>query len=99
MKKELSPGRTSSARGGSRWPREELSFWTKIGELPLTLQVKLLRFLQERVVRTVGGREQIEVDTRVVAATNRDLKEAMKDGSFREDLYFRLASFGSPLLP
>jgi two-component system NtrC family response regulator len=62
----------------------------EIGELPLSLQVKLLRFLQERVVERVGGREQIEVDTRVVAATNRDLKEAMKDGSFREDLYFRL---------
>jgi len=52
--------------------------------------VKLLRFLQERVIERVGGREQIDVDARVVAATNRDLKEAMKDGSFREDLYFRL---------
>jgi two-component system NtrC family response regulator len=65
-------------------------FLDEIGELPLSLQVKLLRFLQERVIERIGGREQIDVDARVVAATNRDLKEAMKDGSFREDLYFRL---------
>jgi len=76
-------GRFEMADGGTL-------FLDEIGELPLTLQVKLLRFLQERIVERVGGREQIEVDTRVIAATNRDLKDAMKDGSFREDLYFRL---------
>ena len=76
-------GRFEMADGGTL-------FLDEIGELPLTLQVKLLRFLQERVIERVGGREQIEVDTRVVAATNRDLKEAMKEGNFREDLYFRL---------
>ena len=76
-------GRFEMAEGGSL-------FLDEIGELPLSLQVKILRFLQENVVERVGGREQIEVDTRVIAATNRDLKEAMKDGSFREDLYFRL---------
>ena len=65
-------------------------FLDEIGELPLSLQVKLLRFLQERTIERVGGREQIDVDARVVAATNRDLKEAMKEGKFREDLYFRL---------
>jgi two-component system NtrC family response regulator len=74
-------------------------FLDEIGELALTLQVKLLRFLQERVVERIGGREQIEVDTRVVAATNRDLKEAMKDGSFREDLYFRLGVIRISLPP
>ncbi len=76
-------GRFEMAEGGTL-------FLDEIGELPMTLQVKLLRFLQERVVERVGGREQIEVDTRIIAATNRDLKEAMKDGKFREDLYFRL---------
>jgi two-component system NtrC family response regulator len=76
-------GRFEMADGGTL-------FLDEIGELPLALQVKLLRFLQERVVERVGGREQIEVNTRVIAATNRDLREAMKDGSFRDDLYFRL---------
>jgi two-component system NtrC family response regulator len=76
-------GRFEMAAGGTL-------FLDEIGELPLSLQVKLLRFLQEKVIERVGGREQIEVDTRVIAATNRDLKASMKDGSFREDLYFRL---------
>jgi two-component system NtrC family response regulator len=83
MKKGRSPGRISSARGVSKWLKEGPFFL-------ISLQVKLLRFLQERVIERVGGREQIEVDTRVIAATNRDLKEAMKEGRFREDLYFRL---------
>jgi two-component system NtrC family response regulator len=76
-------GRIEMAEGGTL-------FLDEIGELPLSLQVKILRFLQERVVERVGGRELIEVDIRVIAATNRDLKEAMKEGTFREDLYFRL---------
>jgi two-component system NtrC family response regulator len=76
-------GRVELANGGTL-------FLDEIGELPLALQVKMLRFLQEQVIERVGGREQIGVDVRVVAATNRDLKEAMKNGAFREDLYFRL---------
>ena len=63
------------------------------------LQVKLLRFLQERVIERVGGRELIDVDARVIAATNRDLKEAMKEGTFREDLYFRLGVITISLPP
>ena len=66
-------------------------FLDEIGELPLTLQVKLLRFLQEQTIERVGGRVPITVDTRVLAATNMDLKKAMQESQFREDLYYRVA--------
>ena len=65
-------------------------FLDEIGELSLPLQVKLLRFLEEHQIERVGGREKISVDTRVIAATNADLKQKMKGGSFREDLYYRI---------
>ena len=76
-------GRFETARGGTL-------FLDEIGELPLSLQVKLLRFLQEQKIERVGGREEISVDARVLAATNRDLKRAREEGKFREDLYYRL---------
>jgi two-component system NtrC family response regulator len=76
-------GRIELAQGGTL-------FLDEIGELPLALQVKLLRFLQERSIERVGGREAIAIDARVIAATNRDLKGALVEGRFREDLYFRL---------
>jgi two-component system NtrC family response regulator len=63
----------------------------EIGDLPLQFQVKLLRFLQEKTFQRVGGRQEIKADTRVIAATNADIKEAIQQGKFREDLYFRLA--------
>lgn len=66
-------------------------FLDEIGELPPPIQVKLLRFLQEQRFQRVGGRQEIQIDTRVVAATNADLKQGILDGKFREDLYFRLA--------
>jgi two-component system NtrC family response regulator len=66
-------------------------FLDEIGELPPPIQVKLLRFLQEQRFQRVGGRQEIQMNTRVVAATNVDLKGAVKAGKFREDLYFRLA--------
>lgn len=66
-------------------------FLDEIGELSLPLQVKLLRFLQERVIERVGGSEQIALDVRIIAATNTDLKKRMQEGSFREDLYYRLS--------
>src|SRR5438270_768721 len=66
-------------------------FLDEIGELPSPIQVKLLRFLQEQRFQRVGGRQEIKIDARIIAATNVDLKEAVTKGKFREDLYFRLA--------
>jgi two-component system NtrC family response regulator len=77
-------GRIETASGGTL-------FLDEIGELPLNLQVKILRFLQEQTIERVGGRAQIHIDTRVIAATNSDLKKVMNEGTFREDLYYRLA--------
>ncbi|CAK0756819.1 PEP-CTERM-box response regulator transcription factor [Azospirillaceae bacterium] len=65
-------------------------FLDEIGDMPLNLQAKLLRFLQNRTIERIGGRKPIEVDVRVVSATNRDLVTMIRDGSFREDLYYRL---------
>lgn len=62
----------------------------EIGDMPATLQPKLLRFLEERTFRRVGGLTDIEVDVRVIAATNRDIEEAVRQGRFREDLFYRL---------
>jgi two-component system NtrC family response regulator len=66
-------------------------FLDEIGELPPGIQVKLLRFLQEQRFQRVGGRQEIQIDTRIIAATNVDLKQAVAGGKFREDLFFRLA--------
>ena len=77
-------GRIESAGGGTL-------FLDEIGEIPLPLQVKLLRFLQERCIQRVGGRQDIQIETRVIAATNADLKKGMAAGTFREDLFYRLS--------
>lgn len=76
-------GRIESASGG-------VLFLDEIGELPLALQVKLLHVLQEQRIVRVGGREEIAVNARVIAATNRDLAQAIQAGAFREDLFYRL---------
>lgn len=77
-------GRIESANGGTL-------FLDEVGEIPLLLQVKLLRFLQEQRIERVGGRAEIVVDARVIAATNTDLEKGMTAGTFREDLFYRLA--------
>jgi two-component system, NtrC family, response regulator len=66
-------------------------FLDEIGDLPVSLQAKLLRFLQERVIERIGGRQEIAVDVRIVCATHRTLKDQIEQGKFREDLYYRLA--------
>jgi two-component system NtrC family response regulator len=63
----------------------------EIGDMPMALQAKLLRFLQERIVERVGGRQEIAVDVRIVCATHQNLSQCVKEGRFREDLYYRLA--------
>lgn len=77
-------GKIELAQGGTL-------FLDEVGDIPLPLQVKLLRFLQERVIERIGGRKAIPVDTRIVCATHRDLDAMVAEGRFREDLYYRLA--------
>ena len=74
-------------------------FLDEIGDLPQSLQSKLLRFLQERTIERVGGREPIDVDVRVVCATHQDLSEQIKDGAFREDLFYRISEITVDIPP
>ena len=77
------PGLFEVADGGTL-------FLDEVGELPLTIQVKLLRAIQERVIRRVGANEDIKIEVRIIAATNRELEQMVKDQTFRQDLYYRL---------
>ncbi|MGP7796663.1 PEP-CTERM-box response regulator transcription factor [Sphingomonas sp. CLY1604] len=81
---KTTPGKIEQAAGGTL-------FLDEIGDVPLPLQVKLLRFLQERVIERIGGRKAIPVDTRIVCATHQNVEAMVADGRFREDLYYRLA--------
>nr|MBP9208555.1 sigma-54-dependent Fis family transcriptional regulator [Kofleriaceae bacterium] len=86
------PGRFELADGGTL-------FLDEVGDLPMEVQIKLLRTLQEREFERVGGSETIKVDVRLVSATNRDLEKMIEDGEFREDLYYRLNVFPINLPP
>ena len=85
-------GRIHAAHGGS-------VFLDEIGDMPLSLQGKLLRFLEQGEVQRIGGADTLKVDCRVIAATNADLKKAVKANQFREDLYYRLAVLPIQLPP
>lgn len=76
-------GKIEQARGGT-------VFLDEVGDLPLALQAKFLRLLQENTIERIGGQESIPVDVRIIAATNRELEKAVDEGTFREDLYYRL---------
>ena len=80
---KTTPGKIETADGG-------ILFLDEVGDLPMSLQAKLLRFLQERVIERIGGRAEIPVDVRVVCATHRNLPELIASGAFREDLYYRI---------
>ncbi|MES1930704.1 response regulator receiver protein [Salinisphaera dokdonensis CL-ES53] len=87
-----SPGKIELAQGGTL-------FLDEIGDMPASLQAKMLRFLQERVVERVGGREEIPVDVRVICATHRDLTARIAEGEFREDLFYRVAEISITIPP
>ena len=92
-------GAAKQTIGKIEYANEGTLFLDEIGDLPMPLQAKLLRFLQERVIERLGGRGEIPVDVRVVCATHRDLAGMIREGSFREDLYYRLSEITVKIPP
>jgi two-component system, NtrC family, response regulator len=92
-------GAAKQTIGRIEYANEGTLFLDEIGDLPMPLQAKLLRFLQERVIERLGGRGEIPVDVRVVCATHRDLAGMIREGSFREDLYYRLSEISVKIPP
>jgi len=89
---KTTPGKVETAHEGTL-------FLDEIGDMPLNLQAKLLRFLQEREIERVGGRSEIAVDVRVICATNKDLEQMVRQGSFREDLFYRICEMTIDIPP
>ena len=92
-------GAAKQTRGKIEYASGGTLMLDEVGDLPLPLQAKLLRFLQERVIERIGGREPIPVDLRVVCATHRDLSALIASGQFREDLYYRISEITVPIPP
>ncbi|MFO7543414.1 MAG: PEP-CTERM-box response regulator transcription factor [Thiobacillus sp.] len=92
-------GAAKQTIGKIEYANEGTLFLDEIGDLPMPLQAKLLRFLQERVIERLGGRGEIPVDVRIICATHRDLAEMIREGSFREDLYYRLSEISVEIPP
>src|SRR5947207_13035289 len=92
-------GATANRKGLFEAADQGTIFLDEVGEMSSAMQVKLLRVLQERKVRPVGAHEETEIDTRVIAATNRDLSAMVKDGTFREDLFYRVSVIPMELPP
>lgn len=92
-------GAAKQTIGRIEYANEGTLFLDEIGDLPMQLQAKLLRFLQERVIERLGGRGEIPVDVRVVCATHRDLAGMIREGGFREDLYYRLSEITVKIPP
>ena len=91
-KKGAFTGATSDKKGLIEEANGGTLFLDEIGEMPMSLQAKLLRFLEERKIRPLGSTKEIEVDVRIISATNRNLEEEIEKGNFREDLYYRLST-------
>lgn len=92
-------GAHAAVKGKLQYAHKGTLFLDEIGELPVNLQVKLLRFLQEGTIQRVGGREEISIDARTTCATNVDIAKAIEEGRFREDLYYRIGVINIKLPP
>jgi len=92
-------GAAQTTQGKIEYADEGTLFLDEIGDLPIELQAKLLRFLQERTVERVGGRKEIPVDVRIICATHQDLTKLIQEGRFREDLYYRVSEISIDIPP
>jgi two-component system NtrC family response regulator len=92
-------GATKQAKGKVEYAEGGTLFLDEVGDLPMSLQAKLLRFLQERVIERIGGRGEIAVDVRVVCATHQDVPALVRTGKFREDLYYRISEMTITIPP